>query len=209
MNVLFVGAHLDDFELAAGGSAKRWSDEGHNVYSAILTNSQWVGANGEHFRNLEEVEKYCGGASWVLGYTPINLNLCPALQLAYSDDYVVKILNIIQQHKIDMLLTIWPHDAHPDHQTAAKIALAATRKVPRVLTAKISWNATAEAFNPKFFVDITDTFAAKRESVQCYKDEYARTGELWERQILAQAQLYGLEANCDLAEGFELIKYRY
>jgi LmbE family N-acetylglucosaminyl deacetylase len=209
MNILFVGAHLDDFELAAGGSTKIWSDEGHNVYSAILTNSQWMGADGESFRNLKDVDKYCKAASKVLGYTPINLNLCPALQLSYSDDYVVKILDIIQQYEIDTLITIWPQDAHPDHQTTAKIALATTRKVPRVFTAKISWNATEEAFNPKFFVDITKTFKSKQKAIQCYKDEYERTGALWEKQVLAQAQLYGLEVNCDLAEGFEILKYRY
>ena len=36
MNILFVGAHHDDLEVSMGGSAKRWTDEGHHLFSAIL-----------------------------------------------------------------------------------------------------------------------------------------------------------------------------
>lgn len=209
MQILFVGAHHDDLEVSIGGSVKRWVEEGHKVFSAILTNSSWVSPDGTRFRDPERVEKFCQKAARVLGYTQISLNHCPCLELTYSDDKVVEILKIINTHKIDFLMTLWPHDAHRDHRIASEIGLAAARKVPRVLVTQMSWNSTLHCFRPQYFVDITAHFTAKRDALRCYEDEYARIGSQWEKFILAQAQLYGLEAGCDLAEAFEVIKYRY
>lgn len=209
MKILFVGAHHDDLEVSIGGSVKQWVQEGSEVYSAILTNSCWVGPDGTRFRDPERVEKFCQKAARVLGYTQISLNHSPSLELTYTDDKVVDILKIIDTHRIELLVTLWPHDAHRDHRIASEIALAAARKIPRILVTQLSWNSTPQAFKPQYFVDITAHFKAKQEALRCYEDEYARIGSRWEKYILAQAQLYGLEAGCDLAEAFEVIRYRY
>ena len=209
MNVLFVGAHHDDLEVSSGGTVKRWVEEGHRVFSAILTDSTWTGEGGARYREPEKVEAFCQNAARVLGYTQISLNYCHCFELTYSDDKVRDILRIIQRHEIDTILTIWPHDAHRDHRAASEIALAATRKIPSVLLTKVSWNSTSQTFSPTYFVDITDQFEAKRTGIRCYEDEYKRTGDLWERLIYAQGQLFGLEAGCTMAEGFEVMKFRY
>jgi len=206
MNVLFVGAHHDDLEVSCGGSVKRWVEEGCNVFSAILTDSTWTGPDGICFRDPQQAESYCQKAASLLGYTPISLNYCPCFTLVYSDEKVADLLRIISQHRIDMLVTISPSDAHRDHRAASEIALAATRKIPRVLLTQVSWNSTPQVFTPRYFVDITTQFEVKREAIRCYQDEYARTGHLWERFIQAQGQLFGLEAGCDMAEGFEVVK---
>ncbi len=119
------------------------------------------------------------------------------------------ILNLIAQNEIDTLVTIWPRDAHKDHRVASEIALAATREVARVLLARVSWNSTSDAFRPVYFVDITQQCEAKRKVPLCYQVEYRRTGHLWEKFNQSQAQLYGLEANCEMAECFEVMKFRY
>jgi LmbE family N-acetylglucosaminyl deacetylase len=96
-----------------------------------------------------------------------------------------------------------------DHRAASEIALAATRKIPRVLLTQVSWNSTPQVFNPRYFVDITKQFEVKREAIRCYEDEYERTGHLWEKFIQAQGQLFGLQAGCEMAEGFEVVKFLY
>jgi len=209
MNILFVGAHHDDLEVSAGGSVKRWVEEGHRVYSAILTDSTWTGPDGTPFRDAEKVEEYCQNAAAVLGYTQISRGYAHVFELSYTDDKVVDLLNIIGRNKIDTLVTIFPGDAHRDHRTASEIALAATRAVPQVLLTRVSWNSSPDLFRPRFFVDITNQFEAKQKAIRCYVDEYARTGALWEKFIRSTAELYGLEAGCELAEGFEVLKYRY
>jgi len=209
MNILFIGAHHDDLEVSIGASVKRWVDDGHKVFSAILTNSTWNGPDGKKYRDPQLIEKYCRNASNILGYTQFNLNYCSCFELTYTDEKVVDVLNIINDKNIDTLVTIWPYDAHKDHRMASEIACSASRKVPRVLFAKVSWNSTMQTFKPKYFVDVSRQFEAKREALKCYEDEYERTGLLWEQYILASARSFGLEAGCRLAEGFEVLKYVY
>jgi len=207
MNILFVGAHHDDLELSVGGSVKRWAGEGHKIYSAILTTSTWKSPDGTRYRDPKKVEEFCRNAAGILDYTPISLNCCECCQLEYSDSKVVDILNIIKSHDIDMLITTWPYDAHKDHREASEIALAAARKIPRVLLAKISWNSTVQNFKPSYFVDINAQFDSKLKALQCYKDEYGRIGASWKEFIDSQSKLYGLEAGCKRAEGLEIVKY--
>ncbi len=208
-NILFVGAHHDDCELAMGGSIKRWTDEGKRVSSAILTNSEWQTPAGTIQRSFAVTEQQCAQAGALLGYKPYNLQICRDFELRYDDAIVVSLLKIIAAEDIDTLITIWPHDAHPTHRIAADLALNTTRKLPNVLTTRISWNSSGHGFRPTFFVDITPYLELKIDALRCYADEFARTGRLWEKFIRSANSLYGLEANCDYAEAFEVVKYRY
>lgn len=209
MNILFLGAHHDDLEVSIGGSVARWTAEGHRVVSAILTDSIWTGPGGAVYRTTADVEKFTTAAARVLGYQPVSLNLAPCLHLKSCDDAVVRVLNLISEFSIDMLITICPQDAHPDHRATAEIGLNASRKVPRVLLTRVSWNCFPGPFDPRYFVDISQHFAAKQAAMQCFEDEYARTGALWEQYARATGELYGLQAGCRLAEAFEVVKYRY
>ena len=88
------------------------------------------------------------------------------------------------------------------------IALNASRKIPRVLLTKVSWNSFPGAFDPRFFIDITGRLPLKSQAMKCFEDEYARTGAYWETWSRASAELCGLQAGCEHAEGFEIVKYR-
>ncbi len=205
-NILFVGAHHDDLELGLGGSVKRWALEGKNVFSAILTNSEWQAPQGNRFRKAEDAIAQCTESARILGYKPYNLLLCNAMDLQFDDAHVVEVLKIIEQEEVDTLITIWEKDAHPAHRAAANIALAATRKMANVLTVRLSWNSTSEAFKPCYFVDISNTFESKIKALRCYRDEWERTGKLWEKYSRSSAMLYGLESRFELAEGFQVVK---
>ena len=209
MNILFVGAHHDDLELSIGGSVKRWSSEGHQVYSVILTTSEWKTPDGNTIGSVDRFVEQCNNAAALLGYTPYHFKLCSDFELRYDDAIVARLLQVIEQHAIDTLITIWPYDAHPTHQTASRIALAASRKIPRILTVKISWNSVPEAYNPKYFVDISDFVEIKLDALRCYQEEFERSGGAWEKYVRSSAQLHGLESNCEFAEAFEIVRYVY
>jgi LmbE family N-acetylglucosaminyl deacetylase len=78
-----------------------------------------------------------------------------------------------------------------------------------VLLTKVSWNCFPAQFDPRFFVDVSEYFDRKQAAMRCFEDEYARTGQLWEQYARATGELYGLQAGCRMAEGFEVVKYRY
>jgi LmbE family N-acetylglucosaminyl deacetylase len=206
--ILFVGAHHDDLELGLGGSVKRWSSEGKAVFAAFLTSSQWVSPDGQALRDAKTAQADCERAAAILGYQPFHLRLSGAMDLAPSDEHVVTLLNLIANVRIDTLITIWQYDAHPAHQATNAICMAASRKIPNVLTVRLSWNSVPQAWKPSLFVDISRTLEDRVKALQCYADEWARTGHLWEKYMRSTAALYGLEAGCDAAEGFEVVKAR-
>jgi LmbE family N-acetylglucosaminyl deacetylase len=206
--ILFVGAHHDDLELAMGGTVKRWTTEGRKVFAAILTNSQWSSPDGQVFRDPDRVIADCERSAALLGFEPFHLGCSDAMNLTPADVHVVKVLDVIATTKIDTLVTIWRHDAHPAHRAANAIAMAATRKIPNVLTVQLSWNKVPQAWNPNFFVDVAATLEYRVAALQYYEDEWERTGLLWEQYIRSTTALYGLQCGCKAAEGFEVVKLR-
>jgi LmbE family N-acetylglucosaminyl deacetylase len=206
--ILFVGAHHDDIELAMGGTVKRWAMEGKAVFAAILTNSQWSAPDGRLLRDPARVIADCKRSAALLGFEPFHLGLSDAMNIRFSDAHVVEVLKLIAKTKIDTLVTVWEHDAHPAHQATNAIAMAATRKVRNVLTVKLSWNEVPQAWKPNFFVDVSATLEHRIAALQCYEDEWERTGTLWESYVRSTAALYGLKSGCEAAEGFEVIKLR-
>jgi N-acetylglucosamine malate deacetylase 1 len=204
--VLFIGAHHDDLELGMGGSVKRWTMEGKKVFAAMLTNSQWTAPGGQIFRDPAHIVTECERSAALLGFEPFHLDLSDAMNIRFADAHVVKVLDLISALRIDTLITIWEHDAHPAHQATNTIAMAATRKVPNVLTTRVSWNSVPEAWKPNFFVDVTHTLEHRIAALRCYQSEWERTGTLWEQYIRSTAALYGLERGCQAAEGFAVVK---
>jgi LmbE family N-acetylglucosaminyl deacetylase len=206
--ILFIGAHHDDLELSMGGTVKRWTMEGKKVFAAMLTNSQWSAPDGQVFRDPARVTADCERSAALLGFEPFHLDLSDAMDVSLSDAHVVKVLDLVSTTKIDTLVTIWRHDAHPAHRATNAIAMAATRKVPNVLTVQLSWNKVTQAWNPNFFVDVTATLEHRIAALRCYQDEWERTGTLWEKYVRSTAALYGLQCGCEAAEGFEVVKLR-
>ena len=206
--ILFVGAHHDDLELGLGASVKRWALEGKKVFAAMLTNSTWRAPGGQLFRDPARVIDECKRSSALLGFEPHHLDLAGANDIRLEDAHVVKVLELIASLNIDTLITIWEYDAHPAHQAVNAIAMAATRKVPNVLTVRLSWNAVPQAWKPNFFVDVTETLEYRIEALRYYESEWARTGTLWEQYIRSTAALYGLESGCKAAEGLSVVKLR-
>lgn len=209
MNILFVGAHHDDLEVSIGASIHKWVSEGNRVVSAILTNSMWKTSEGVLMRSGEKIIEQCAKAAKILGYKPYNLQICNDFELRYDDKIVMELLKIIEAESIDTMITIWPYDAHATHRIASEIALAASRKIPRILTTRISWNSVPQAYKPNFFVDITGHLDAKVEALKCYESEFARRGAAWEKNIRSNASIYGLESGYNLAEAFEVVRYCY
>jgi N-acetylglucosamine malate deacetylase 1 len=174
----------------------------------MLTNSQWSAPGGRVFRDPARVVVECERSAALLGFEPFHLNLSDANSIHFSDAHVVKVLELISTLRVDTIITIWENDAHPAHKVTNAIAMAATRKVPNVLTVRLSWNAVPEAWKPNLFVDVTETLEYRIAALQCYQSEWDRTGACWEQYIRSTAALFGLECGCKAAEAFSVVKLR-
>jgi LmbE family N-acetylglucosaminyl deacetylase len=118
LRVIAFGAHPDDCEWGAGGTAAKWAALGHAVKFVSMTNGDlghWQIAGGPLARRRrEEVWK----ADGILGVESLVLDthdgeLLPTLENRKA------VVRLIREWRADVVLCHRPHDYHPDHRYAA------------------------------------------------------------------------------------------
>jgi len=118
IRVIVFGAHPDDCELDAGGTAARWAKLGHAVKFVSVTNGdighhEMAGATLAR-RRTAEVQR----CAEILGITTEVLDnhdgeLMPTLENRQ------KLIRLIREWKADLVLSPRPYDYHPDHRNTS------------------------------------------------------------------------------------------
>jgi len=115
LHIIVFGAHPDDCELKAGGTAAKWAALGHKVKFVSVTNGDighydMAGGPLAQRRTAEVLE-----AAKVLGITTEVLDhhdgeLMPTL------DIRKQLIRLIREWDADVVITHRPNDYHPDHR---------------------------------------------------------------------------------------------
>ncbi len=207
MSVLCVAAHPDDLQLMAGGTVAKWIAEGHAVHALTISDGAWTAPSGAVMRDGKEAIREEARAARYLGCTVENLQ-CPAMDLKFEDRLVCEILRRIEQRSVDTVICPWERDMHHDHEIVSRIAMSATRRVPRVLMGQINFY-LRELFRPNVFVDITATWEQKIEALRHYPTEWARAGTEWHAFLDETTRYYGRIVGVERAEGFVCNKFLF
>lgn len=115
IRVIVFGAHPDDAELKAGGSAAKWAKLGHKVKLVSVTNGDighWREAGGPlAVRRLNEVK----AADKILGAATEVLDIHDG-ELEATVENRRKLVRLIREWKADVVIAHRPWDYHPDHR---------------------------------------------------------------------------------------------
>jgi LmbE family N-acetylglucosaminyl deacetylase len=115
LRIVVFGAHPDDAQYKAGGTAAKWAKLGHHVKLVSVTNGDvghWQSAGGPLAqRRFAEVQK----ADDVLGVATEVLDIHDG-ELIPSLENRQKIIRIIREWKADVVIAHRPWDYHPDHR---------------------------------------------------------------------------------------------
>ena len=207
MNILVITAHHDDLELGCGGAVARFVDQGHVVTSLVMTHSGYKEPNGTLARSEETDRQEAQRAADVLGYELISLDE-DTFDIAENDANVCQILSIIQRAAIDTLLTHWHGDTHPPHRKVHRMALHASRHIPRVLGFAVNWYLGEASFDPRFFISVSEAqWRRKIDALRCYAGEFQRTGERWVSYLDHRSLELGIQAGVARAEAFTVYRY--
>jgi LmbE family N-acetylglucosaminyl deacetylase len=115
LNIIVFGAHPDDCDIDAGGTAILFSELGHKVKFVSLTN----GDAGHHEKGGGELAKIRtaeakeAGKRFGVAYTVIDNHdgeLMPTLENR------LKVIREIRKWKADLVIAPRPNDYHPDHR---------------------------------------------------------------------------------------------
>lgn len=216
IKILIIAAHPDDEVLGCGGTILKHIANGDNVSVLLLS-------EGETSRQGSDIEKrqaQARKAAEALGAKELFLEELPDNQ--FDSLPLLKIIKLIEKHlekiKPGIIYTHNPSDLNIDHQLTAKAVLTAARPQPNYFVKKIlafevlsstEWQVKDKKhlFCPTVYNDITDFIDKKVEILKVYKQElrkYPHPRSL--KGVRTLAQYRGIEAGCNFAEAFQLIR---
>jgi LmbE family N-acetylglucosaminyl deacetylase len=207
MNVLAIGAHFDDVELGCGGALARYAREKHQVYVYVATVSGFADHYNKAVRSNEVALAEARKAMEVLGVTELLSGRFKTLEVEFVDALNVEVLRIVEEKKVDLVLSHWPGDIHHDHHAVGQASIHACRHVKRQLLYRSNWYHSTVDFRGNFYVDITDTWDAKQKAIEAHVSELERTGRKWLGFFRNEAENAGQRIGVKYAEVFEVLKW--
>ena len=220
--VLVVTPHPDDAEGGAGGTIAKWTREGKKVVLVVCTN----GDKGTSDRTLKPEklaairEKEQLDAAEELGIEEVVFLRFPDQNLEDCREFRLALSRQIRKHRPDLVVTIDPSNRyirHRDHYMTGRVTLDAVFPYARDhLAFPELIEEGLEPFNvkevwlfrhqePDVYVDITDTFVTKMDSLYRHVSQMGRPRETAEARSRERAAETGKHIGGGLAEAFKRI----
>ena len=209
MRILAIGAHLDDIEIACGGTLAKAVESGHTVKVLIMSKSGYTNNSGKIQRSDELAVKEGLNALHTLGIQDIDILDFATKDIPFCSDVVHAIDLVLADFKPDIIFTHHPFDTHQAHEGVAKATIAAARRMNTVFFYEpiTPSGRSYVAFKPHLYVDIESTVKKKIESLKCHTSEYNKFGaEDWIEGVRCRSGFRGYEIGKKFAEAFEILR---
>lgn len=209
MRILAVGAHLDDIEIACGGTLAKAIEAGHTVKVLIMSKSGYTNKEGAVQRSDEVAVKEGVEALNTLGIQNVEILNFPTKDIPFQSDVVNAIDVCMSKYDPDIIFTHHPFDTHQAHEGVAKATIAAARRRNTVYFYEpiTPSGRSYVPFKPSMYVDIASSLDKKIESLRCHKSEYNKFGaEDWIEGVRCRCGFRGYEIGAKFAEAFEILR---
>ena len=208
MKILAVGAHLDDIELACGGTLAKAINAGHQVKVIVMSKSGYTNFDGKVMRKNDIAVSEGLDALSVLGITDIEILDFPTKDIEYNSSVIESIDVRIAEYNPDVIFTHHPFDTHQAHVGVSKSTISAARRKNTVFFYEpiTPSGRSYVAFKPQVYVDITSTMQQKLDSLVRHVTEYNKFGEEWIEGVKCRCGFRGYEMGAKYAEAFEVLR---
>jgi bacillithiol biosynthesis deacetylase BshB1 len=181
VDVLAIGSHPDDLELACGGTIAKLVKQGFTVGMADATEGE-LGTRGTKEIRAKEAEK----AAQALGAaTRRNLRI-PDGSVEVTEENIRKTVTLIRELRPKLLLIPHSIDRHPDHYHTHQLCKESWFYSGLVKLETLKDEKTQAPFRPdnyfefmqwyefqpSFIVDITDTWETKLEAIRAHASQF-------------------------------------
>lgn len=205
MNTVFVLApHADDGEFGCGGTLKRFTEEGKDVYYIAFSpcNKSMPEGSVENqlYHELDAAVTHLG----IPEENVIKLDFEVREFPKYRQEILEKLVSLRKTHNPDLILLPNSDDVHQDHHTVYAEGVRAF-KHSKILGYELPWN--SRQFSNDFHVKLEKRhIEAKIGAISEYKSQSFRLYKD-EGFFFGLAKVRGVQANVEFAEAFELIKW--
>ena len=209
MKILAIGAHLDDIEIACGGTLAKAVEAGHQVKVLIMSRSGYTDKEGKVQRSDDVAVREGMNALHTLGISDIEILDFQTKDIPFRSDVVNAIDLRIAAYNPEVIFTHHPFDTHQAHEGVSKASIAAARRKNTVFFYEpiTPSGRSYVAFNPTLYVDIESTLDKKIDSLTCHTSEYHKFGaEDWIEGVRCRCGFRGYEIGKKYAEAFEILR---
>lgn len=203
-NVLVLAPHTDDGEIGAGGFIAKLVESGAKVsYFAFSTAQESVPSHLPPDILSKEVK----AATKVLGIRPENLKIFD-FRVRKLDAARQEILEILvaagRESQFDLVLTPSTFDFHQDHEVISRESVRAFKR-NTILGYELIWNNLSSATTA--CVKLSPSHVqTKIDAIKKYQSQ-AHRSYVSDRFIRALAHARGVQAGCEYAESYEVIRW--
>jgi len=218
MNILGIGCHPDDLEIACFGTLAKYVKQGHDVAVCHIANGNLghvVHMPDElraiRFDEAESAAKLIGAAHYAVDIGDLYVT-------AENDELITRLSRVIRDVQPDLIITHNDQDYMNDHMQAYYAALRASAGAS-VAHFDMGYGSTAPVcpiyhmdtvagtgFIPTEYVDITDVIELKLEAVACHKSQVTWMRDHDDMDFLefmrTCSRVRGFQSGVDYAEGF-------
>jgi LmbE family N-acetylglucosaminyl deacetylase len=197
VKVLAIGAHPDDIELGCAGALLRHVAAGDEVTMLVMTPGE-MGPQGLTSRVREQE-----AAAAVIG-AKLMWGTFEDGNVPSGRDAVSLVDDIVNRTGADVIYAHAPNDTHQDHVATSLAALAAGRRMARVLFYQ---SPSTTSFNPTVFVDVERTLGDKLASLRAHWSQVMQCAMVDLEAVESGAKYWGSRAKISYAEPFETPRF--
>lgn len=176
LDVLAIGAHPDDVELACGGTLALLAGQGRRVGIVHLTRGE-MGTRGTPEQRRREAER----AAEILGAVEMEILDCGDGHLRHGPDEEDELIGLLRRFRPEVVLGPPPSDRHPDHSRSYRLVEAACfyaglrqrapdRGAPYRPGALFHYM-QHDTFEPAFVVDVSEVWGTRQQAVAAYRSQ--------------------------------------
>lgn len=200
---LLAGPHRDDIEIGASALATKLVQAGWDVRYLILTSEDDQAVADQ--RRDEAL-----AAAGCIGLAPEQVTFAgfPDMKMKADNTEYDEIVRICETEDIhpDLLVVNSEAEDHTDHLKTNWLLRSAFKSIPRAEYA-VPNHFDASAFQPNFFVELTDELLEKKkEAIHCHRSQLD-LGRLQMDKYMTVWEQYGSEARLELAEPFVISNF--
>ena len=220
MNVLAIGCHPDDIEIACAGTMAKYAKAGHKVTVCHVANGN-LGheiIQPDELRDIRKKEAEDAGAK--IGIEVVSCDIGDLMVYEGQKTQRDLVVDVIRTYQPDVIFTHTPQDYMPDHVAVARLVFDASfaASVPHYKTGVVGGAEITPIyymdtlaglnFNPTEYVDISDEIDTKIDMLECHDSQlrWMRDHDHidfaeWVRSI---SRFRGIQSGVQYAEGFTM-----
>jgi len=173
MKIVCVGGHPDDPESICGGTLAKLASDGHDVTIIYLTKGEAGIAGKSHYEAAAIRSKEAMAACKILNAKPVFAGQVDGDTIV-NNEWVIKMQQLIETEKPDIVFTHWPIDTHKDHQAASLLTIQTWVRSKEKFDLYFCEACPGEqtmGFHPGCYIDITGTQEQKRRAIFCHTSQ--------------------------------------